>query len=84
MAGSFLSVRGLEKCLVALLQRDFVKGGRRHRDQLTFKIVKFDLQAGIAGFVAISAHSLITENVQSETKFNPEIDDPKAPANSPA
>ena len=29
----------------------------------TYKLVKFDLQAGIAGFVCISSHSVITEDV---------------------
>ena len=50
----------------------------------TYHMQKFDLQAGIAGFVCISSHSVITESVQTEAKFNAQIDDPKAPANSPA
>ena len=50
----------------------------------TYKLVKFDLQAGIAGFVCISSHSVITESVQSEAKFNQEVDDPKGTLTSPA
>ena len=53
-------------------------------DSGTFKLVKFELQAGIAGYVAISCHPAITENVQSDTKFKKEIDDPKDDPNSPS
>ena len=50
----------------------------------TYKHVKFPLQAGIAGFVCISSHSLVTEAVQSENKFSKEIDDPKGTEENPA
>lgn len=50
----------------------------------TQKLQKFDLQAGIAGFVAISSHSVIIENVEADPKFNQEIDDPQGTIESPA
>lgn len=48
----------------------------------TFKLCRFELQAGIAGYVCVSSHPVITESVQSEAKFSAEIDDPRAPPNS--
>mmetsp|Transcript_7797 Transcript_7797/g.11005 ORF Transcript_7797/g.11005 Transcript_7797/m.11005 type:complete len:80 (+) Transcript_7797:903-1142(+) len=36
----------------------------------TFKFVKFDLQRGLAGFVAISSHTQLTDSVPDEVKFN--------------
>ena len=50
----------------------------------TYKFVKFDLQRGIAGYAAITSHSVITESVPDEVKFVPEIDDPRAPYGYPA
>ena len=50
----------------------------------TQKLQKFDLQAGIAGFVTISSHSVMTEKVESDSKFNQEIDDPLGTIESPA
>lgn len=46
-------------------------------------IQKFDFQAGIAGFVNISSHSLITESVTKDSKFNPVVDDPMSSPESP-
>jgi len=50
----------------------------------TFKFVKFELQRGIAGYSAISSHTVITESVGDENKFIAEIDDPNAPDGEPA
>lgn len=50
----------------------------------TYKFVKFDLQKGLAGFAAISTHSVMTESVQDEVKFCADIDDPKAQEGNPA
>ena len=46
----------------------------------TFKMTKYDLQAGIAGYVCISSHSVISVP-EIESKFRQDIDDPKG--NSP-
>ena len=45
---------------------------------------KFDLQAGLAGYVCISSHSVITDSVPNEAKFNQQVDDPKGTPESPA
>ena len=42
------------------------------------------MQRGLAGFAAISTHSIMTESVQDEVKFCKEVDDPRAPEDNPA
>ncbi|CDW73453.1 UNKNOWN [Stylonychia lemnae] len=37
----------------------------------------YHLDRGIAGYVAISGHSLYVQNIDEDSKFNNEIDDPK-------
>ena len=50
----------------------------------TFKFVKFELQHGLAGYVAIASTTVLTDSVPDEVKFNAQIDDPRAPENNPA
>ena len=50
----------------------------------THRIVKFELASGIAGYVAISSHSILTESVKGDSKFTKNIDDPKGTEDNPA
>ena len=49
-----------------------------------YTTTKFDLQAGLAGYVCISSHSVITDSVPNEAKFNQQVDDPLGTPESPA
>ena len=35
------------------------------------------LESGLAGYVAISGHSLFIENLNEDSRFNKELDDPR-------
>ena len=50
----------------------------------TYKIVKFDIRSGIAGYVCVASQTYLTESVAAEPKFNKQIDDPKGPEDKPA
>ncbi len=40
-------------------------------------IKTFQLEKGLAGYVAISNHTLFVQNIEDDSRFNKEIDDPK-------
>jgi len=40
-------------------------------------ITTFSLDKGLAGYVAISGHTLFVENIDDDSRFNPSLDDPK-------
>lgn len=37
----------------------------------------FPLDKGLAGYVAISGHTLFIKNIEEDSRFNSEVDDPK-------
>jgi hypothetical protein len=43
-------------------------------------IFTFEFTKGIAGFVAVNNHILLVDSLEDDSKFNQEVDDPKAPS----
>ena len=50
------------------------------------KVTSFPLDNSIAGYTALSCHSMFSDSVQTEQRFGPDIDDPKGDlsGNNPA
>jgi hypothetical protein len=42
------------------------------------KIESYPLEAGLAGHVAVSCHTVFIEKISDENRFTPSIDDPKS------
>ena len=40
-------------------------------------IKTYPLEKGLAGYVAVSSHSIFVQNIDEDSRFNKEIDDPK-------
>ena len=40
------------------------------------KITTYPIEASLAGYVAISCHAMLTDNIEEESRFNQLIDDP--------
>lgn len=39
------------------------------------------MDQGLAGYVAVSCHTLYSDNILLENRYNPEVDDPKSELN---
>ena len=59
---------------------------RIERDPATMedKMEQFELQKGLAGFVTVAGHTILSESIRTDGRFIKEIDDPLGPAESPA
>lgn len=51
----------------------YVYDPKENEDQ----IKTYHLEKGLAGYVAISSHTLFVQNIEDDSRFNREIDDPK-------
>ena len=59
---------------------------RIERDPVTMEDnqVQFELQKGLAGFVTVAGHTILSESIRTDGRFIKEIDDPLGPPESPA
>ena len=76
-----------ERCNVVMVHRFKKFLFRIERDpkgQTAEKLVMYELQNGLAGFVTVAGHVVFTESAQNDNRFVQQIDDPLGTENCPA
>lgn len=84
-----------EKCLAKIFHAERVNVMLIHRfKKFFYRIVEdeegvvaiktFDISLGLAGFVTVAGHGVLTDYVNQDGRFDKDIDDPKATTTSPA
>eukprot|EP00347_Sterkiella_histriomuscorum_P021983 403332089 len=76
---SFANLFGVERANLVIVDRfkkDLIK--YHYDEQKNEDYVKsYHIEKGLAGYVTISGHTIFVQNIDEDSRFNPEIDDPK-------